>query len=146
MHYLGSRRCFWVQRINVLCCPEQSFPARISRKMHPYMNVKLAVTHFIYGVAQGNELAAKRIYMEQFPVRILSALQKNERLPSRLCASGSYYVSRHDKCREKYFGILDSFFTISKPKLTNQKPGFLRTFNSLKKCCLLISRHRFTNS
>ncbi|XP_035216814.1 uncharacterized protein LOC118190234 [Stegodyphus dumicola] len=62
--------------------------------MHCYTKAELADIHFMYGAAQGNGLAAQRVYREQFPARELPDSRTFERLHREISASGSFYASR----------------------------------------------------
>lgn len=58
--------------------------------------------HFKYEVAQENGLIDHRIYMEQFPDKILLDPRTFECLHWKLCASGSFYAFCRDRGIVRY--------------------------------------------
>ncbi|GBM84915.1 hypothetical protein AVEN_23714-1 [Araneus ventricosus] len=57
--------------------------------------------HFMYGLANGNDLEAERLYRQRFPRRHVTDQKLFERLHRCLCETGSFVTGMHDtgRCR-----------------------------------------------
>ncbi|GBL90565.1 hypothetical protein AVEN_179475-1 [Araneus ventricosus] len=76
-----------------------SFLPWISEGMARYSNQEKADTHFMYGLANGNDLEAERLYRQRFPRRHLTDQKLFERLHRCLCETGSFVTGMHDTGR-----------------------------------------------
>jgi len=66
-----------------------------------YSNEELATMHFIYGLADGNALQARRLYQERYPIRRCPSRKTFERIHRRLCEHGSIACLSGNKGRPK---------------------------------------------
>ena len=57
--------------------------------MARYTNAEMADMHYIYGLADGNALKAKRLYMERFPNRIVPDRKIFQSIHQRLRETGT---------------------------------------------------------
>ncbi|GFY65892.1 uncharacterized protein TNIN_137211 [Trichonephila inaurata madagascariensis] len=69
--------------------------------MISYTNQEMVDIHFIYGVADGNPLEARRLYGERFPSRRLLNRKTFECLHRRLGETGSFVRGMQDTGRTK---------------------------------------------
>ncbi|GFY43260.1 integrase catalytic domain-containing protein [Trichonephila inaurata madagascariensis] len=69
--------------------------------MTSYTNQEMADIHFIYGVANENDLEARRLYGERFPSRRLLNRKTFERLHRRLSETGSFVSGMHNTGRNR---------------------------------------------
>ncbi|GBN11589.1 hypothetical protein AVEN_23570-1 [Araneus ventricosus] len=65
-----------------------SFLPWISEGMATYSNQEKADMHFMYGLANGNDLEAERLYTQRFPRRHVTDQKLFERLHRCLCETG----------------------------------------------------------
>ncbi|GBM67780.1 hypothetical protein AVEN_181665-1 [Araneus ventricosus] len=73
-----------------------SFLTWISDGMATYSHREKADMHFMYGVANGNDLEAERLYRQRFPRRNVTDQKLLERLHRCLCVTGSFVTGMHD--------------------------------------------------
>ncbi|GBM43308.1 hypothetical protein AVEN_220834-1 [Araneus ventricosus] len=64
--------------------------------METYSNQEKADMHFMYGLANGNDLEAERLQRQRFPRRHVTDRKMLERLHRRLCETGSFVTGMHD--------------------------------------------------
>ncbi|GBN58159.1 hypothetical protein AVEN_22722-1 [Araneus ventricosus] len=76
-----------------------SFLPWISEGMATYSNQEKADMHFMYGLANGNDLEAERLYRQRFPRRHVTNQKMFERLHRCLCETGSFVTGMHDTGR-----------------------------------------------
>ncbi|GBM14499.1 hypothetical protein AVEN_101150-1 [Araneus ventricosus] len=76
-----------------------SFLPCISEFMETYSNQENAYMHFMYGLANGNDLEAERLYRQRFPRRHVTDQKLFERLHRWLCETGSFVTGMHDTGR-----------------------------------------------
>ncbi|GBL75904.1 hypothetical protein AVEN_234244-1 [Araneus ventricosus] len=76
-----------------------SFLPRISEGMVTYSNQENADVHFMYGLANGNDLEAEILYRQRFPRRRVTDRKMFERLNRCLCETGSFVTGMHDTGR-----------------------------------------------
>ncbi|GBO31413.1 hypothetical protein AVEN_145815-1 [Araneus ventricosus] len=76
-----------------------SFLLWISEGMAAYSNQEKADMHFMYGLANGNDLEAERLYRQRFPRRHVTDQKLFERLHRCLCETGSFVTGMHDTGR-----------------------------------------------
>ncbi|GFS51873.1 uncharacterized protein TNIN_183261 [Trichonephila inaurata madagascariensis] len=69
--------------------------------MTSYTKQEMADIHFIYGVADGNALEARRMYGERFPSRRLLKRKTFERLHRRLRETSSFVSGMHNTGRTR---------------------------------------------
>ncbi|GFV41563.1 uncharacterized protein TNCV_3627151 [Trichonephila clavipes] len=69
--------------------------------MTSYTNQEMVEIHFIYGVADGNVLEVRGLYMERFPSRRLTNQKTFERLHQRLRETGSFVSGMYDAGRTR---------------------------------------------
>lgn len=62
--------------------------------MVQFTNREMTDMHFYYGMAQGNAHAARRMYHQRFPQRIVPAINTFIRIHARLSETGSFKRSR----------------------------------------------------
>lgn len=58
--------------------------------MVQFTNAEMTDMHFVYGMAQGNSRAARRIYQERYPHRLVPNRQTFVRIHRRMCESGTF--------------------------------------------------------
>ena len=68
---------------------------------HNYSNVELRDIHYFYGVARGSARAARRMYQEAYPQRILPQPRMFTGIHRRLGEFGAFKISRHDAGRPR---------------------------------------------
>ncbi|GBO04535.1 hypothetical protein AVEN_23795-1 [Araneus ventricosus] len=73
-----------------------SFLPGISEGMATHSNQEKADMPFMYGLANGNNLEAKRLYRHCFPRRHVTDRKMFERLHLCLCETGSFVTGMHD--------------------------------------------------
>ncbi|GBM59586.1 hypothetical protein AVEN_113010-1 [Araneus ventricosus] len=76
-----------------------SFLPWISKGMTTYSNQEKADMHCMYGLANGNDLEAERLYRQRFPRRHVTDLKLFEHLHRCLCETGSFVTGMHDTGR-----------------------------------------------
>ncbi|GBM94632.1 hypothetical protein AVEN_20061-1 [Araneus ventricosus] len=73
-----------------------SFLPWISEGMAMYSTQEKADMHFMYDLANGNDLEAERLYRQRFPRRHVIDQKLFERLHRYLCETGSFLSGMHD--------------------------------------------------
>ncbi|GBM06671.1 hypothetical protein AVEN_190886-1 [Araneus ventricosus] len=73
-----------------------SFLPWISEGMATCSNQEM---HFMYGLANGNDLEAERLYRQRFPRKQVTDQKLFERLHRCLCETGSFVTDMHDAGR-----------------------------------------------
>lgn len=58
--------------------------------MYKYTNVEMADIHFTYGLADGNAQAARPMYQEGYPQRVVPNVQTFIIIHGGLCETGSF--------------------------------------------------------
>ncbi|GBN53334.1 hypothetical protein AVEN_267772-1 [Araneus ventricosus] len=81
-----------------------SFLRWISEGIATYSNQEKADMHFMYGLANGNDLEAERLYRQRFPRRNVPDRIMLERLNRCLCETGSFVIDMHDTGRGSSVG------------------------------------------
>ncbi|GBL91800.1 hypothetical protein AVEN_172730-1 [Araneus ventricosus] len=69
--------------------------------MATYNNQEKADMHFMYGLANENDLEAERLYRQRFPRRHVTDQKLFERLHRCLSETGSFVTSMHDAGRSR---------------------------------------------
>ncbi|GBM66756.1 hypothetical protein AVEN_200133-1 [Araneus ventricosus] len=69
--------------------------------MATYSNQEKADMHFMYGLANGNDLEAERLYRQRFPRRHVTDRKMFERLHRCMCETGSFVTGMHDTGRSR---------------------------------------------
>lgn len=64
--------------------------------MQRYSNAEKADIHYMYGAANGNAVAAQRLYRERFPQRPVPDRRIFQRVHRQLCETGSFHADRRD--------------------------------------------------
>ncbi|GBL98009.1 hypothetical protein AVEN_126898-1 [Araneus ventricosus] len=76
-----------------------SFLPWISEGMATNSNQEKVDMHFMYGLADGNDLEAERLYRQRFPRRHVTDEKLFERFKRCLCETGSFVTGMHDTGR-----------------------------------------------
>ncbi|GBO09006.1 hypothetical protein AVEN_134592-1 [Araneus ventricosus] len=76
-----------------------SFLPWISGGMATYSNQEKADMHFMYGLANANDLEAERLHRQRFPRRHVADQKLFELLHRCLCETGSFVTGMHDTGR-----------------------------------------------
>lgn len=105
MQSWGNRNSCWVKCMTLFCCVESPYLTWISCNMYCYTNVDLDYSYFLRGCAQGNFVAALKLFKEQFPGKILADRQTFGHLYWELCESRLYYTRRCDLGTRNHHGI-----------------------------------------
>ncbi|GBL92996.1 hypothetical protein AVEN_54634-1 [Araneus ventricosus] len=76
-----------------------SFLPWIAEGIATYSNQKKADMHFVYGLANGNDLEAERLYRQRFSRRHKTDRKMFELLHRCMCETGSFVTGMHDTGR-----------------------------------------------
>ena len=118
--------------------------------MAQFSNQEMAQMHFMYGLANGNALEARRLYAERFPNRRVPCSETFTRLHLRLEETGSFAKSkiggrpltiRTVQLEEEVLNMVEESAGISTRKIGNELNVSYKTVWSILKDYLLYPYH-----